>query len=253
MASGGAFGGRRYDGLVFHVTLGFAAFARAALDWVARRPRVAAGVALAVLVGWGLTCNGLMAEDFRQGRLPPAQAKDTFAWYQRVFGQFGRWLWRAGNPVSWPGAWGFALRTGAPPARYDEVVGVYFLVDSELEAFRRRQDKLVDELRFGDAAHQKFLVSGFAPGGGVASTARVLVPLNLAHGVELHLVGSADASAAIWLVWNGREIARGAVPAGPFDLPATLPAQQVGRGMNVLDVGVTVPVRLDKLTLRQLP
>jgi len=104
-----------------------------------------------------------------------------------------------------------------------------------------------------DAAHQKFLVSGFGAGGAVARTARVLVPLNLAHGVELHLLGRTDAAAAVRLIWNGRELARADVPPGPFDLPATLPPDQVGRGMNLLDLTVTAPVRLDKLTLRQLP
>lgn len=255
-SGGGAYGGRRFDGLYVHVTLGFAAIARAFVEAVARRPHVAGGLAVAGVLVFGVTCNYLMVEDFRRHRVNPQAPRDMLAYYLRVAERVGKAIGRAGNPLSWPGAWAFALRTGASPARYDEVVGAFFLTDFELEAYRKPMDRRHDVLRLADAAHAKFLVRGFgepqllADGstrqGRVAfgGRARLLLPFNHAGGVGLRLVGTALRSTTIRVFWNGKEAAVRALTGGAaIDLSFEISADQVERGVNVVDlVHENVPV-----------
>jgi hypothetical protein len=158
--------------------------------------------------------------------------------------QIARRVWKGGTPLSWPGAWAFALRTGAPPERYDTVVGSFFLTDFMTEQYRKKADKKTDALKFADG-HDRFLVRGFgAPlarekrklrhAGG---TARVLVPFNHAGAVKMQLLGEALADVTVRVRWNGDEVASAPYTAGaPIDLTFELSASQIERGVNILEL-----------------
>jgi hypothetical protein len=267
-SGGGSFGGRRYDGMLVPVALGLAAAADGLLRVIERRPRLAGGVALLLVLAVFGTCNVMMTEDYRRGRLPPSASKDTLALYDRVAMRAARSLWQAvGNPLSWPGAWMFAWRTGAPVSSYDAVVGTFVLTDFSVEQYRKRSDKKTDELRFADDARAPFLVRGFGAvreEAGVTqkvrvagAEARVLVPINHAGGATLELVGhGAGTATTVRVLWNDREVARGAVPAqGKFSVPFTLGAEQIERGINLVDL-VLEPagqVAYQTLRLRETP
>jgi hypothetical protein len=247
-SGGGAFGGRRYDALVVQVGLGLALLAWALLQQIERRPRVAGGVALVAVAALGVTCNFVMAEQYRRERLMPSATKDTLGLYDGVWTDMLRRVWRSGNPLSWPGAWAFALRTGAPASRYDIVVGRFFLTDFNLEPYRKRDDVRADALRFGDPGHAPFLVRGFR---GIESTsgtptgkqrpvdaeARFLVPINYGGRIGMELVGQARTATTVHLEWNGHEIATGTFAAdAPIRLRFELAKDQVRRGVNVVDL-----------------
>jgi len=247
-SGGGAFGGRRYDALVVQVGLGLALLAWAVLTQIERRPRVVGGIVLAAFAFVGVTCNYFMAEEYRRERLMPSATKDTLSLYDGVWNVMLRRVWRSGNPLSWPGAWAFALRTGAPASRYDVVVGSFFLTDFNLEPYRKRDDVRSDQLKFGEPGHARFLVRGFRaientrgmPTGKqrpVDPEARFLVPLNYAGRVGMELVGQARAATTVHLEWNGKEIATGTfAPDAPIRLRFELSKEDVRRGVNIVDL-----------------
>lgn len=253
-SGGGALGGRRYDGLVVHIALGLAALASALIDWCEARPRAVAGAGIALIVGAAGTCNYLMTDDYRRGRLAPSAAKDSLAYYDSVALRALRWVWQAGNPLSWPAAWTFAMRTGAPPARYDSVVGAFFLTDFRLEAYRKPANKLRDELRFGAPEHEKFLVFGFGPkdetGRIAGARARFLVPLNHGGGVGMVLSGTARTRGSLVILWNGTEAQRALLEEGPFEAPFELSSTEVKRGINVVELSAE-GVSYEKLSMTE--
>src|SRR5262249_36156974 len=154
-------GGRRFDGFLFPVTLGIAEAFAAFVRLVERRPRFVAIAALVSLTTVVSTCGAYLTWDAHYGRLGNNFSRDTLTDYtgeaQKVLRDT---VWRWGNPLSWPGAWVFAWRTGAPAARYEEVVGNHFLED-----FPRAFKRLEPALGFNQRGHEKFLVSGFGPRG----------------------------------------------------------------------------------------
>ena len=249
-SGGGAFGGRRYDGLVAHVTLGLGALVAALLHAAERRPRALAGGLLAVLLVLGAWTNLLLATDFRRAQLAPGP-RDLYPAYEGAARRIARkLLWPGGNPLSLPAALAFAWRTGAPIARYEVVVGEVFLTDFRVEQFRKPADEKRDALRFAAPEHEKFLVSGF---GGVVRTearasarparaargprARLLVPLNHAGGVAASLEGTGVGASRLRVLWNGREVAASTVAAGArFAVSFTLAPDAITRGVNVVDL-----------------
>lgn len=267
---GGSFGGRRYDGLLVHVTLGVAACARAGYDAIARNPRRAAALAIGAVLAGAFTCTYNIGEDIRLGRINPGVSRDSLVYYDSLARRAAREVWRFGNPLSWPAAWSFSLRTGAPPRSYDRVVGAHFLTDYQMTAYRKVKRPMPrDKLRFGVAKHRRFLVSGFGEAEGkgwravapaLGSRARALVPLNYPGPVRVRLSGFADAAREIELRWNGEVIARAAVgPGERIDLSAELAADQVERGVNIVDIvhpGVAesaVAARYRWLGLEEIP
>jgi hypothetical protein len=240
----GSFGGRRFDGLVYPVALGVAALARVALDGSARRPRLAGGLALGAVGGAGVVLTTAMSVDF--GRHLAGSQPDSVSSlevYQRAttlaaHDLFFRW----GNPIEWPAALAFSLRTGAPMKLYEEVVGPQ-LLDGYQVAFQPPSPRPVGELAFASGKDARYLVRGFgAARAGVrpiAATARFLVPLNITTAAALRLEGSGRAAGTLHLRWNGEELASAALtPGAPFTLACTVPAERVERGVNLVDLAV---------------
>jgi hypothetical protein len=257
-SGGGAFGGRRYDSLLVHVALGLATVAAALVALCERRPRAAAAAALGLVAAAAATCNLVMTQRFARNQIHHSRAKDMLAVYDGALVDVARDLWRAGNPLSWPAAWAFALRTGASPAAYDEIVGSSFLTDFKLEHYRRRNnDRPHDELSFGAPAHARYLVRGFGAAAGgerpAQARARFLVPLEYPGAVAARLAGTALADGEVRVRWEGELVARAPLVAGqPIDLPFTIAAATIRRGVNVVDLehdGAPPAARYAKLVL----
>jgi len=249
---GGAFGGRRFDGLLLHVSLGIGALVDGLLRSVERRPRATAGGAVAAVIALAIWFNATLADQYQRGRLARSGAKDTLAMYDAALMDMGRKVFRFGNPLSWPGAWAFWWRTGAPPSRYDEVVGAFFLRDNSSERYRPLPRKLRDALRFGARGHARFLVWGFGrirsghsgPHGrpvavrpALGPKARFLLPFNCLGPVGVHLVGTARAVTRLRVLWNGRLVAEGRLhEEQPIDMGFVVPRDRIRRGVNVVDL-----------------
>ncbi|MBI4508504.1 MAG: glycosyltransferase family 39 protein [Deltaproteobacteria bacterium] len=262
-SGGGAFGGRRYDGIVAHVTLGVSALVRALVDNVERRPRRAAGLSIALVILFFIAFNYLMADEYRKHRIPPSESKDMLGLYNRVFLRMARTAWKGGNPLSWPAAWAFAWRTGAPASSYDEVVGRFFLTDFRVEKYRARSEPKKDALALGDPAHAKFIVHGFGPlrkegnitvRPAVGSSSRLIVPTNHDGGAAMRLVGKALLSGTLRVLWNGHQVATSSLVAGEaVDLPFELDRETLRRGINVIElVHDGVPPRAEAVLYQAL-
>ncbi len=115
---GGSFGARRFDSTLPMFALGLASFLAAARDFVARRPMVAVGAALAVFFLW----NFLLVEQYRRGRIP---ADDTMSWERTATLMMEDAFDAVGYPFSFPQNWLFARRYDRPKTQYDLLVGKY--------------------------------------------------------------------------------------------------------------------------------
>jgi hypothetical protein len=245
----GSIGGRRYDGLLVHASLGIATLVFALAAAVVARPRATCAVLVATVVGLSTLFSYGMVRDYQlHGRFGERDATDTLSYYNTLLLQAGRSIWKGGNPLSWPGAWAFAWKTGLPPSRYDELVGPYFLVgfDASLGDFQKRAAQEKAALVFGEAKHQKFLLSGFGDSRkegaksvrpATSERARVAVPLNNAGGVGMRLVGEARELTSLRILWNGHEVAYAdLLPNAPIDVAFVLDDEQVKRGLNFLEL-----------------
>ena len=246
----GSIGARRFDGLLVHATLGFAAVARTLVDAVERRPRLAGGVALALLCAWFGNCNFSFTDQFtRYGRLGEPDSRNSLDEYVGVLQRQGRKVWRWGNPIALPAALAYAWRTGAPAKTYDDVVGPYLLIGTAIMDFQDRPAKETGALVFASPKHARFLLEGFAAPRkaavndkdssrlAVGPSARLLVPINVRGRIAVRLTGVGIAETTLRVLWNGAEV----VPttplhAGqPIDLKFELSDTQATRGVNVVD------------------
>jgi hypothetical protein len=270
----GSIGARRFDGLLVPMAIGFAAVARAFLDAVERKPRVAGGVALAAVVALFGHCNYSFTDKFtRYDRLGEPDSRDTLAEYLGVVERDGKKLWRWGNPIALPAALAFSWRTGAPARAYDAVVGPQLLVGVTVNDFQTRPEKEKGYLSFVSPKHERFLTRGFgevrkrdaADKNGLrvalGPRQRALVPLNNRGRVAVHLVGQAGPTATTLHVrWNEQEVAAVPLtPGTPIDVRLELSDTQAIRGVNILDlVHDDIPANTDaalydKLELQSPP
>jgi hypothetical protein len=170
------------------------------------------------------------------------------AQYERTATSLARsTVWKLGNPFSWPAPWWFALRTGAPPSRYDAAVGP-MLLDGYKVTFQAASPELHADLWLADRRNDRFLVRFPSPRGAgreavrplVAPGARILVPLNILTDLGVRCEGTASAAGTLAARWNGHETARVALVAGqPVLLAFVVPAADVERELNLLDLDVT--------------
>lgn len=120
---GAGYGGRRFDSVVPFFTVGLAAFGAALAEGARRRPGMAVGALLGLLVVW----NASLMVVARRG--------DTYRVGQPVsFGDLGAAqaavLHRAlGHAPSYPANLVYAARNGVAPARYDRLRPLRFLGD----------------------------------------------------------------------------------------------------------------------------
>jgi hypothetical protein len=168
--------------------------------------------------------------------------------YSRTGTDMARRLFRYGNPLSWPAAWAFAWRTGAPASKYDEAVGPLIL-DGFAPAHKGdAPSSIKGEIAFAAGSGEPFMVSGFAAAKKVgaervrpmvAPHARFLAPLNVITGVSLRLAGTASVDGRLRVRWNGEELASAAIAAAaPLDVAVEVPEASVRRGLNIVDLDV---------------
>src|SRR5262249_31090833 len=151
----------------------------------------------------------------------PASTR-MFDVYARTATDLARDLFRLGNPMSWPAAWYFSWRTGAPASKYDDAVGPQIL-DGYAPAHKGAVPTSIrGEIAFATGCAEPFIVTGFGPAAKVgnarlrplvAPRARFLVPLNIITGVSVQLTGTGKVDGRLRARWNGREIASGSVVA----------------------------------------
>jgi hypothetical protein len=184
-----------------------------------------------------------MADDYqRRGRFNQPHARDMLGYYGEIAVRAARPLWAGGNPLSWPAAWVFAIRTGLPPSAYDLFVGPHFLSGFEaLRDFAPGSFPSHFDLKLGaPGENARFLVSGFGKPRKEAATAigpraRILVPLNNGGATRVRLVGTATTDMTLRVLWNGDEVARLVAPAAAaIDLTFTVTHAATRRGLNEL-------------------
>ncbi len=149
---GWAFGGRRLMGSAVLFGLGWAAL----LDPVLERGRGGLGARLlaGVLAIGGVRLSMQLQDDYLMGRMERGVPQSMRPIWSRAFGvPLDDLLLATGTPGSWPASWVFAATTGAPPGRYDEIMG-HALVRSRGDA--RRWDRLWIE-------HPRWALHGWGP------------------------------------------------------------------------------------------
>lgn len=247
---GGAFGGRRFDGCVVHVAFGAAELARLVLVAIERHPRRAAGVVVGGALGATLLFNLWMVEDYRRLKLDPQDGKRMLKTYTDVA---LRRLEPMGNPLSWPASIAFAWRTGADLRDYDVVAGTVLLSALPEEAFRVIDRERSERLALVEEKWKPFIVRGLRckadePSGcEVSGPARLLLPLNQPAGVTFALEGEFTEPPTI--TWEGTRL--DCAPPAQNLVTCEVPAPVITRGVNVIDLAMTVGDRLKAVRLRE--
>jgi hypothetical protein len=129
---GWAFGGRRLVGGTVAFAMGWAVLVQVVLE--RRRGGLAARILAAVLAVGAVRLSLQMQDDYLHGRLQRDVPQPLGPAWSRAFGvPLDGVLEAVGTPGSWPASWVFAVRTGAPPGRYDLAVG-WALVEARGDA-----------------------------------------------------------------------------------------------------------------------
>lgn len=239
---GWAYGGRRYVGctVVFVVGLGLA------LDRLGRAAgrRGAAlgrGAAAVVLAGFAV-CNVERMQDYFTGALQRGATQSMAEHNKRALARWvDRWYARVGHPGAAPASWLFALRSGAPPGRYDLVAG------REL-AVSRGYERGWDVLRLPD---ERWAMSGFGPEVTVAgqrcsmvtgTDAIAALPLRAPTELEVHaLLRPTQPGARVHVELAGRDVLETPLAEGWQIYRFTVPARALTRGVNLLRVRQELP------------
>jgi len=153
--AGAAFGMRRFSSAIPILGVGLSVFLDAFLGLAERHARLLRRALVWAFVLFFVWLNGEWIILYRRGGIPGNGTWSPGEALAAVAGERFNWLYRrVGNPFSFPANWLFALQHHTSPARYDRVVGMYFLYDMPFPGA---------ELNFGRRPYEPFLISGFHP------------------------------------------------------------------------------------------
>jgi hypothetical protein len=243
--SGGAFSGRRFDSVLPIFALGLAAFLRAAMGFLKRRP----SAVLAAFVIAGATWNLTFVRALQSGEVPPDALLTLGA---RTLASTRALSHDAGFPTTWPASWIFAARYNTSPDRFDLAAGKYLFY---------RQNNLGGIADLGSEGDAALILDGFsAPRQdgsrtyrALTSQARLVVSLDLPETLEISFDArtSRAAGATVDVFLNGRAV--GAITPESNWSERTLEAPQAfwKRGPNVLALKASSELQLDVVTFRR--